>query len=381
MKPPRIAVVGCGAMGAATGWRLASRGARVVCFDRHSPPHTLGSSHGESRITRTAYFEGPWYVPLLQETFPLWRELEAASGADLLTLTGALMIGPPSSEPVTGALAAAGDHGLDVRLLKADELRQTYPGHIVGNRDVAVLDAQAGFIRPEAAMAAMIGRVEALGGEVRRGVVVSAINHRPDAVEVVTDESRETFDAVVIAAGPWMHELIDWLPLTVERQVLAWFALDKKHERADWLTPRRFPVFIRQADDIGDVYGFPTLDGVSVKIARHHEGDATDPHQVLRDVGDSDLDPLRRYVRTRLRGVTQRVTRTVTCMYTNTPDRHFAIGLHPEDPRVVVISACSGHGFKFAPVIGDVAADLACERGTSRDISRFSLTRFLKRVP
>ena len=361
-------------MGAAAGWRLAERGAQVVCFDRHSPPHTFGSSHGESRITRTAYFEGPWYVPLLQETFPLWRELEAASGADLLTLTGALMIGPPSADAVTGALAAAADHGLDVRLLKADEIRKAYPGHIVGNRDVAVLDAQAGFLRPEAAVAAMIGRLEALGGEIRRGVVVSAVNPHPDRVEVVTDEARETFDAVVIAAGPWMHDLVDWLPLTVERQVMAWFAVDEKVDSA--LTPGKFPVFIRQARDIGDVYGFPTLDGVSVKIARHHEGEATDPQHVRRDVGDGELDPLRRYVRTRLHGVTQRVLRTVTCLYTNTPDGHFAIGLHPEDARITVLSACSGHGFKFAPVVGDIAADLVTDGRTERDIARFSLTRF-----
>jgi sarcosine oxidase len=360
-------------MGAAAGWRLATRGLQVVCFDRHSPPHVSGSSHGESRITRTAYFEGPWYVPLLEETFPLWRELESATGAELLTLTGALMIGPPSSEAVAGALAAAADHSLDARLLKADEMRKAYPGHIVSNRDVAVLDAQAGFIRPEAAVAAMIGRLEALGGEVRRGVVVSAVNPHADGVEVVTDEAHEMFDAVVIAAGPWMHELIDWLPLTVERQVLVWFAVEDK---ADWLTPARFPVFIRQAEGFGDVYGFPTLDGVSVKIARHHEGDATDPQHVVRDVGDRELEPLRRYVRTRLRGVSQRVTRTVACMYTNTPDGHFAIGLHPDEARIAILSACSGHGFKFAPVIGDIAADLVCDGHTSRDISHFSLTRF-----
>src|SRR5712692_11019773 len=136
-----VAIVGLGAMGSMSAWRLAARGARVVGFDQSRPPHNLGSSHGESRITRTAYFEGPWYVPLLQETFPVWRELESATGAELLTLTGALMIGPPSAEAVTGALAAAADHGLDVRLLKADEIRKTYAGHIVGNHDVAVLDA------------------------------------------------------------------------------------------------------------------------------------------------------------------------------------------------------------------------------------------------
>jgi sarcosine oxidase len=381
-------------MGAAAGWRLAERGAQVVCFDRHSPPHAFGSSHGESRITRTAYFEGPWYVPLLQETFPLWRELEAGSGSDLLTLTGALMIGPPTAEAVTGALAAAADHGLDVRLLKADEIRKAYPGHVVGNRDVAVLDAQAGFLRPEAAVAAMIGRLQALGGEIRRGVVVSAVHPHRDGVEVVTDESRDKFDAVVIAAGPWMHELVGWLPLTVERQVMAWFAIDQNVDTA--LTPSKFPVFIRQAQEIrkeirkeirqeigqaiGDVYGFPTLDGVSMKIARHHEGDSTDPQHVQRDVSDSELEPLRRFVRTRLHGVTQRVVRTVTCMYTNTPDGHFAIGLHPEDTRITVLSPCSGHGFKFAPVVGDIAADLVSDGRTARDISHFSLERFGKQV-
>jgi sarcosine oxidase len=312
-------------------------------------------------------------VPLLRESFPLWRELEAATGADLVTLTGALMIGPPSAEAVSGALAAAADHSLDVRLLKADEIRRTYPGHIVGNRDVAVLDAQAGFIRPEAAVAAMIGQLETLGGELRRGVVVSAVIPHADGVEVVTGEDRERFDAAVIAAGPWMHELVEWLPLTVERQVLAWFAIDKG---ADWLAPGTFPVFIRHAPGIGDMYGIPTLDGVSVKIARHHDGDATDPKHVKREVDDGELDPLRLFVKTRLRGVTQRVTRTATCMYTNTPDRHFAVGLHPDGARVVVLSACSGHGFKFAPVIGEIAADLACDGTTSRDISRLAVTRF-----
>jgi sarcosine oxidase len=159
--------------------------------------------------------------------------------------------------------------------------------------------------------------------------------------------------------------------------VLTWFAID---EKADWLTPHRFPVFIRQAEGFGDVYGFPTLDGTSVKIARHHEGDATDPEHVLREVSDRELDPLRRYVRTRLRGVSQNVVRTATCMYTNTPDGHFAIGLNPKDPRVTVLSACSGHGLKFSPVIGDIAADLVSGGRTPRDISHFSLERFGKPV-
>ena len=371
--PLRVAVVGCGAMGAAAGWRLAARGAQVVCFDRHSPPHSLGSSHGESRITRTAYFEGSWYVPLLKETFPLWRELEASTGAQLMTLNGALMIGDSSAEAVTGALAAASAHGLDAPSMEAGELRRRYPGHVISAGDVAVLDKQAGFIRPEAAVEAMIDRVVALGGEVRRDVVVKDVAGRADGVHISTDDSREVFDAVVLAAGAWMPQLAAWLPLTVERQVLAWLEIEPD---ADWLAPERFPVFIRQTHDLGDIYGLPTLDGRTIKIARHHDGNMTDPDHIDRVVSDAELDPLRTFASTYLRGVTQKVSRTAVCMYTNTPDRHFAIDLHPDDPRVVLISACSGHGFKFAPVIGDIAADLASAGHTSRDITHFAASRF-----
>lgn len=374
MASLRVAVVGCGAMGAATGWRLANRGVHVVCFDRHSPPHSLGSSHGESRITRTAYFEGESYVPLLQETFPLWRELEDVSGARLLTLTGALMIGSPSAGSITGALAAATKHGLDARLLDEAELRHRYPGHVIRSGEVAVLDAQAGFVRPEAAVAAMIDQMVVLGGEIRQGVVVQDLSAQGDQVEVTTDEMRESFDGVVVAAGPWTPELAPWLPLSVKRQVMAWLEIA---QGADWLVPGRFPVFIRQTDELGDIYGVPTLDGISVKVARHHGGDLTDPDRVRREVTDAELAPLKTFATTYTRGVTDRVTKTAVCMYTNTPDGDFVIDFHPEDARIVVISACSGHGFKFAPVVGDIAADLVCDGHTLRDISHFKMARFV----
>ena len=354
----RVAVIGGGVMGAAASWRLAKRGVDVVCFDRHSPPHSLGSSHGESRIIRTAYFEGSWYVPLLQEAFPLWRELEAASGATILTMTGALMIGSESSEAVTRALASASEHDLDVQLLDAAELGRRYRGHMVRDEDVAVLDKQAGILRPEAAVTAMLSRVPDVERDTR--------------IESVAD-LLDRFDAVVVAAGPWTSELIDWLPLKVERQVHLWFAMESG---VDWLTPERFPVFIRQSDEFGDLYGFPTLDGASTKMGRHHDGEFTDPYRIRREVDESDIDPLRRAAAKYTRGVSQQVVRTLTCMYTNTPDGHFVIDFSPDDQRVVVISACSGHGFKFAPVIGDIAADLVTAGGTERDISHFSAARF-----
>ena len=360
-------------MGAATGWRLAKRGVQVVCFDRHSPPHALGSTHGETRITRTAYFEGTWYVPLLQETFPMWRELEQTSRAQLLTLSGTLMIGSPTSDVITGARAAASAHGVDIEVLEADEAGRRYPGQVLDQGEVAILDRQGGFVRPEEAVDAMIGQLLVQGGELRRNCTVTSV----DGVTVTTAEGRESFDAVVHAAGPWMNELVPWLPLSVERQVMVWLAIESG---ARWLLPERFPVFIRQTDDFGDIYGIPSLDGVSMKVARHHNGIPSNPDNVQREVTVEDLDRVRAVAAKCLRGVTDRVTKAAVCMYTNTPDHHFAIGPHPDDPRVVVLSACSGHGFKFAPVIGDIAADLVCEGGTTRDISHISLGRFVRAV-
>ena len=345
-------------MGAATAWRIAKRGVAVVCFDRHSPPHALGSSHGESRIIRTAYFEGSWYVPLLQEVLPMWRELEAASGARLLTMTGALMIGESSSQLVAGALASAREHSLDAEFLDSDELRRRYPGHLVRAGDVAVLDRQAGVLNPEACVTAMLSQVPHL--------------ERDTKVESIS-ELRSSFDAIVVAAGPWTPELIDWIPLRVERQVHVWFAIARD---ADWFTPDLFPAFVRQTEENGFMYGIPALDKKTVKVGRHHDGETTDPHRIRRRVDEFDIDPLRLLTSTYMRGVSGHVTRTLTCMYTNTPDGHFVIDFSPDDQRVVVISACSGHGFKFGPVIGDIAADLVCDGGTQRDISHFSAARF-----
>ena len=354
----RVAVIGGGAMGAATSWRLAERGVDVVCYDRYSPPHDLGSTHGESRIIRSAYFEGPWYVPLVKEAFQLWRDLESETGAELLTMTGALMIGTPDSEAVTGAMESAKTHGLDVELLGADELRRRYQGHVARDDQVAVLDKQAGIIHPEAAVAAMLSKAPAVVRDTTVGSVADLV---------------DSFDAVVVAAGPWTPELVHWIPLQVERQVHVWFELEGG---VDWLTPERFPAFILQSREFGDVYGIPSLDGTSMKVGRHHEGEFTDPHGIRRIVDETDIDPLRRMAATYLRGLTGRATRTLTCMYTNTPDRNFVIDFSPGDRRVVVISACSGHGFKFAPVIGDIAADLVCDGATKRDISRFAAARF-----
>ena len=364
----RVAVVGCGAMGAATGWRLQKRGAEVVCYDRYSPPHDLGSTHGESRITRTAYMEGPFYVPLLKETFPLWRELERSSGTELLTMTGLLTIGRPDSVAVRGVLESARLHGLDVKVYDATEMRRRYPAHLVADADVAVFDPQAGVLRAERVVEAMLK-----GADVRRNAQVTAVEPRGDRVGVVTGSGHEEFDAAVIATGPWIRKLVPQIPVRIERQVSLWWALQSG---SDQFAPDRFPVWIREGTPNGDFFGFPSLDGKSIKLGRHHNGETTDADSVRRAVTDADLDPARLFLTTYMRGVTRSVVRSIVCLYTNTPDQNFVIDRHPGSDRVVVLSPCSGHGFKVAPVVGDIAADLVLDGGTRRDIAHFSLQRF-----
>jgi sarcosine oxidase len=364
----RVAVIGCGAMGAAAAWRLKRRGADVVAFDRFSPPHDRGSSHGDSRIIRTAYMEGAFYVPLLREVFPLWRELERETGADLLTITGLLTIGAPESHAVKSVLATAREQDVEVQVLEAAEVRRRFPGHVLTDDECAVLDPEAGYLLPEKAIEAMTRQVD-----LRRDTPVRAVEYRAEGVDVVTAGGTEGFDAAVVATGPWIRELVPGLPVQGERQPMVWLALQSD---ADWFGAARFPVWLREGTPQGDAYGFPSLDGRTIKIGLHHGGDPADPDTLKRSVTDADLDPIRLFVTRYLRGVTRHVARSVVCIYTNSPDDDFIVDLHPESSRVVVLSPCSGHGFKFAPVIGDVAADLVLQGRTARDISRFALSRF-----
>jgi sarcosine oxidase len=364
----RVAVIGCGAMGAASAWRLKKRGADVVAFDRFSPPHERGSTLGESRITRTAYMEGAFYVSLLRESFPLWRELEASTGTHLLTVTGLLTIGAPDSDAIRATQATARAEKLETHVLDAAEMRKRYPGHMLADSEVGLLDPQAGYLLPEQAVEAMAREID-----VRRDQPVTSLKFRSDGVDVTTGRKSEGFDAAVVAAGSWVRDFLPSLPVSIERQPMVWLALQSG---VDWFAPDRFPAWLREGTPQGDAYGVPSLDGRTIKVGLHHGGDPTQPDSVNRTVTDRDLDPIRLFVTRYLRGVTRHVARSVVCMYTNTPDRDFVIDLHPQSSRAVVLSPCSGHGFKFAPVIGDIAADLVLDGKTSRDISRFKISRF-----
>lgn len=353
-----VAIVGVGAMGAVSAWRLAGRGASVIGFERFQPGHDRGSSHGDTRIFRTAYFESPDYVPLLRRAHVLWRQLEGETRVQLLTETGGLMIGMPDSELVTGVLRSAAENHLPHRVLTRDEMARTYPQHRLERGEVAVFEEWAGHLRPERAVEAAASRAAALGARIMADTVVTSIE--PGGPGVLVETNRGGFAArrALVTAGAWTLKLLPRLrlPLEVERQVVAWFAVDDATD----FSPERFPIFIHELSGERYRYGFPTTDERSIKLGVHHEGATADPENLDRDVREEDLAPVRAFAAHSLRGV-GRVERTSVCMYTNAPGERFIVVSPAEMPGVTVLNACSGHGFKFAPVLGDLIADLLLE--------------------
>lgn len=348
-------VVGLGAMGGATAFHLTRQGARVIGIDQHDPPHGAGSSHGESRIIREAYFEDPVYVPMVRRAFQLWGDLEEELECVLFHRTRALMVGEPGSHIISGAEKSAALHNIPIRRFDPDELARTFPAFRVPPGTVAVLEQRAGVLHAEACVAAHLVGAEAHGAKLRTNEAVVGWRRANGSVEVRTP--RETYSAaqVVFAAGPWMHRFFPELPLEIERQVMLWFA--PAFSPAS-LTPEHCPLFLFETAE-GTYYGVPDL-GSGVKAARHRGGaisEEADLEGAAAAVTEEDVSPVRNFLRTHLPAAAGNLERSVVCRYTNTPDKKFLIDRHPEWEEVTLLSACSGHGFKFASAIGEATAD------------------------
>jgi sarcosine oxidase len=367
-----VAVVGLGAIGTAALYQLARRGRRVLGVERFAPGHDRGSSHGETRIIRLGYFEHPSYVPLLHRTYALWRELEAAAGQQLIHITGIVEIGPPDGELVVGTLAASRMHGLPHQVLDADEVMRRFPAFQRLPRHYAgVVQPDGGFVTVEPTIAAQAALAQAVGAELQTSLTVHSITPHGDGVRLSTDHGDVEAAKAVVAAGPWVKALVPDLPVRVTRQVFAWFA----PTNPGLFTAKRFPVFLLQSRH-GMHYGFPQY-GRGVKIAKHHHRDeAVDPDRVDRAVTADDEDLIRGALADHIPMLNGAIIAAKTCLYTVTPDHDFIIDRLPYAPNVIVVSPCSGHGFKFAPVIGEILAELAMEGATQHDISRFRLARF-----
>ncbi|MDP9379196.1 MAG: N-methyl-L-tryptophan oxidase [Chloroflexota bacterium] len=355
-----VIVVGLGGMGSAAAYHLARRGVKVLGLEAHGPGHTLGSSHGESRIIRMAYMEHPDYVPLLRRAYELWEELQAEDGAELLRLTGGLFIGPPDGHVVAGSLQSAQQHGLPHELLDADEIARRYPTLQPAPGDAALYEARAGILFPERCVEAHLRGAANAGADLRFHEPVSRWTAARDGIEVVTGRGQYGAQRVVFAPGSWLGKLlVDLrLPLRPERIPVFWL---HPRERAELFLPERFPIYIWQVGDMHSFYGFPHLERPGVKVGRHHSGEDCDPDNVDRELRPEDQEEIRRFIRSRIPALDGPIAQGQVCLYTNTPDEHFLVDRHPELPSVVYAGGFSGHGFKFASVMGEVLADLATE--------------------
>ena len=369
-----VVVVGLGVMGSAALYELARRGFRVAGFERHAPGHDLGSSHGETRIVRLGYFEHPSYVPLVQRSCAMWREIEAASGRKLMRTTGIIEIGPPYGTLIPGTVAASQAHGLPHEVLDAAETMRRFPLFRIPSDYVGVFQPDGGFVAAEASVATLVSLARAAQAEIYTGVRVLAVEPHGNTVLVRTDQGVTEARIAIVAAGAWLNDLCPDLPvpLRVTREVMAWF----KPRRASQFAPGRFPVFILESRH-GMHYGLPASPAGLVKIAKHHHRDETVfPDDPPRPVSADDEALIRAALESHLPAANGPLAAGKTCLYTVTPDHDFIIDHMPGAPQVLIASPCSGHGFKFAPVIGEILADLATEGGTEHDISRFALARF-----
>ncbi len=369
-----VAVIGLGAAGSATLRELARRGVRAIGLERHMPGHDRGSSHGETRMIRLGYFEHPSYVPLLRRTYELWRSLEAEAGEQFLHITGIAEIGPADGAVVAGTLRAAREHRLPHEVLDAAEAMRRFPAFRLPQGFVCVHQPDGGFVTVETALAAMLRQAEAAGAELRAKTEVLRIHPHARGVRIETDGGEIEAGTVVVAAGAWTKRLLPDLPLALRptRQVMAWFDPQDAAPFADG----RFPAFLLESRH-GVHYGFPPHGDARVKVAKHHHADATaDPDNVDRTVSAADEALIRPALADFIPAANGALARARTCLYTMTADGDFVIDRLPGAANVIVASACSGHGFKFAPVLGEVLADLATGGRTPHDISRFRLARF-----
>lgn len=383
----QVIVVGLGAVGSAALLSLASRGVSCIGIDRFDPPHDRGSSHGLSRLIRLCYYEHPDYVPLLHESYRLWQELQSRSGSRLLDITGGLYIGRPQDPFVSGSLETARQRGLAHDMLIASELRRRFPSIHVFNDEVAFYEPTTGVLYPERCIAASLHLAEASGARVLRHTRVRAWSDSGTGVIVHAGEDRIRADAVILCAGAWTSALVPELStsLTVTRQILAWF----EPKNPELLKSAVLPSWAVSRHDGAAHYGFPlmkpdggeTPGGDGFKIALHATGHRIDPetHRSLADI--AEVEELRRFLTLRFPEAFDdhpRLLSARACMYTNTPDHHFLIDQHPESSRVVVVSACSGHGFKMSSAIGTAAADLALHGATPMPITFLSWRKCLK---
>lgn len=388
--PPscEVAVIGLGAMGSAALYQLAKRGVKAVGIDRFSPPHDQGSTHGETRITRQAIGEGEVYVPLALRSNEIWRQLEEETGERLLTQNGCLIIGADNSvsnRPARAAFVAstrkaALAYNIAHEILDAAEISRRFPQFMPREDDVGYFEPGGGYLDPERCVAAQLDRARALGAVTELGTRVISVAPDGDGVRIVTDRGEMLAGQAIVSAGAWTPSLLGnpfQQLLKTSRQVMHWFEVEPDFAQ-HWA---RSPVFIwSHGPNLNDFfYGFPSLHGGNaVKTAGEQYDAFVHPDQIEREIAPDEAAGMRNtHLMGRVQGLRPKALRSVTCLYTVTQDSNFLIDRHPDSDRILVVSPCSGHGFKHSAAIGEVASQCVIDGQSRIDLSAFSLSRFI----
>lgn len=371
-----VLVLGVGGMGAAALAHLAAQGAQAIGIEQDEVPSRRGSSVGHTRIIRKAYYEDERYVPLLHRSYDLWRELEAAMGETLYVRTGCLNLGPEGHADIAGVMASVRAHDLPHERLDAAAVRTRFPAFDPSPEHVGVFEEDAGYLRVEACTEAHARLAVKRGAELRTRTKIEHVTINAGEVRA-TLAGGEHVEArtLVLGAGPWLPQLglaAALPPLLVTRQMQLWF----RPQDEDLARAPKMPAFIHFTDR-GNYYGLPVAnDGAAgIKVCRHHGGEPTSPESLDRTLRPDDEADVRGYIDRHLRNAGGPLVHAQACMYTTTPDAHFVVGLHPTHSNVVVLGGFSGHGYKMAPVMGEIAAQLATSGKTAHDISLFDPRR------
>jgi sarcosine oxidase len=380
-------VLGTGGVGSAALMHLAARGLSVLGLDRFPPGHDRGSSHGQTRIIRLAYYEHPAYVPMLRRAYQLWGELESQTESKLYHEVGLVEVGRPDGMLLPGVRASAAEHGLELEELSEREFAARLPGFRLPQGMQAVFERRAGFLKVEACVRAHAAEAERLGARIEIGTAVRSWRVAGQQVEVITDANTFRADRLVIAAGAWSADLLAELaiPLRVLRKVLLWFqpltdeyrnvALSLPERIAAGPAERGAPCFYYEMPQ-GAFYGFPQIDERGVKVAEHTGGEpVADPLALDRSLYPIDVAPAAEFLAQCLPQAAGPCTSHAVCMYTMTPDEHFIVDRHPEHPQVVFAAGLSGHGFKFTSMLGEALAELAIDGATRVPIDLLRLNR------
>jgi len=365
-----VVVVGCGGVGSAALYSLSSRGYRVAGLDRYSPPHTYGSSHGHTRAIRKAYFEHPNYVPLLVKSYELWRKLEKNVKKDLLHLVGMLEVGPPDGELIKGIRHSADVHDLPVEFLSLHETSELFPGLGLTDEFLFAFERDAGYLLVEDCIASFLALATSSGAELITDTVVSDWSASLDGVEIKTSKGTIQAGALVLAGGPWASQLLgktQGVSLELRKKHMYWYSNDDQQ----YFSSSGFPVFafeLPAKDNYRIYYGFPQINSDGVKFAEHSGGLLVDSPDSIKDKHDPDAHKTDLFARTYLPHISGSVSRHETCLYTLSPDENFYLDVHPQFDNVAFAAGLSGHGFKFAPVLGEVLADLVTKSSSPYDI-------------